>query len=67
MQLLFIIKNLGFTDISRMVKEVDIYEIALLAYCDRMGRKGANEEVEAQNIIHFFDKTKDICYHQNNK
>jgi putative nucleotidyltransferase with HDIG domain len=56
MQILFFMKNPSFTNVSQMLKEVDIHEIALLGYCDRTGRRGADEKVEKQNIQLFINK-----------
>lgn len=45
MQVLMVIKNLPFADIETMVREVPVYEIALLAMCDRLGRGEVTERV----------------------
>lgn len=58
MQILFVIKNSNYANIIQMIKETDIYEVALLGYCDRMGRAGANKELERQNITTFINKCK---------
>jgi len=56
MQVLFVIKNLPFADIRSMKKNTDINQIALLGFCDRMGRLGANQEEEENNIKKFLYK-----------
>lgn len=56
MQILFVVKSMQFADITSMKKEVDIKEVALLGYCDRMGRHGVNEEQEDKNIEIFVKK-----------
>lgn len=38
MQILYILKDMSFADISKMAQEVSIEEIALLSLCDRLGR-----------------------------
>ncbi len=56
MQILFVINNLPFADISTMKKRTDINEVALLGFCDRMGRLGVNQEEEENNIKKFLNK-----------
>lgn len=55
MQILFVTKNLPFTSIKEMKHQVDINEIALLGFCDRLGRKTKldyNKELEVmENFI----------------
>ncbi len=62
MQPLFVIKGLPFADIKKMLSEVPLEEIALLALCDRLGRgemdKG-NIIEEENNIKEFISK----CLH----
>jgi len=43
MQVLFVVKELPFADIDKMVTEVSLGEIALLSLCDRLGRGSMNE------------------------
>ncbi len=50
MQILFVLKRLPFADIPSMKQQADIEEVALLGFCDRMGRLGANREKEERNI-----------------
>lgn len=38
MEPLFVLKNLPFANLSNMINEVEVEEIALLAVCDRLGR-----------------------------
>ncbi|RBP68259.1 putative nucleotidyltransferase with HDIG domain [Alkalibaculum bacchi] len=56
MQILFVLNNLPFADISSMKDHVDINEIALLGYCDRMGRLNADSSKEQKNIEEFIRK-----------
>lgn len=47
MQILFVTNRLPFADINNMKKQVDINEIALLGFCDRMGR-GNDQDVQEE-------------------
>jgi putative nucleotidyltransferase with HDIG domain len=58
MQILFVVNKLPFADIKSMKEQVDINDIALLGYCDRMGRTNAVHEKEVQNINEFLRLTK---------
>jgi putative nucleotidyltransferase with HDIG domain len=58
MQFLFAIKELHHTETDRMLEECDIYEVALLAICDRLGRGGLTPKKikeEEKNILLFID------------
>lgn len=57
MQILHVIKDNQFADIINMKKETDINEVALLGYCDRLGRKNCDLVKEKQNIAMFLKKT----------
>lgn len=56
MHILFVLNNLPFADISSMKEQVDINEIALLGYCDRMGRLNVDSSKEEKNIKEFIKK-----------
>jgi len=56
MQILYVANDLPFADISSMKKNTDVYEIALLGLCDRLGRTGANKVEEEINIRKFLKK-----------
>lgn len=56
MQILHVVKNRPFADISSMKEEADIMEVALLGFCDRMGRLNVNVEKEQNNILLFIEK-----------
>lgn len=56
MQILFIIKSMKFADMSNMINQVDPEEIALLGYCDRMGRLNADQKTESENLRLFLKK-----------
>lgn len=53
MQILFVTKGLPFADVDEMLHDTDIEEVALLGYCDRMGRFHINPKVEKQTIEKF--------------
>jgi tRNA nucleotidyltransferase (CCA-adding enzyme) len=59
MQLLYVTKHLPFADLKSMVKEADASEVALLCFCDRLGRGGLTQQIideELNNIEHFLRK-----------
>jgi len=60
MQILFVIKSMPYARTSRMKQEVDFREIALLGYCDRMGRGNADERLERENIRIFIEKLENL-------
>lgn len=53
---LYVLKGLPFADIPGMKSETDVREIALLGFCDRMGRIGSHAEDEKMNIEKFMLK-----------
>lgn len=53
MHILFVIKNLPYMDLDGMRKSVDINELALLGFADRMGRTNSDEKEVAQTINNF--------------
>lgn len=56
MQILFVIRSMPFADVKSMLKDVDMEEIALLGYCDRIGRLNANGQAESENMKSFIEK-----------
>lgn len=60
MQILFVAKNMPFANIKSMKEETDINEVALLGYCDRMGRKNPDIEKENENIALFLKKSREF-------
>ncbi|MPW26070.1 HDIG domain-containing protein [Alkalibaculum sp. M08DMB] len=56
MQILFVVNNLPFADIDAMKQEVDLSEIALLGFCDRLGRLNVDYGKEQDNINIFIEK-----------
>ncbi len=56
MQPLYVVKGLPFQDIAGMRAQTSITEVALLSYCDRLGRGGADRHAEAEAIRTFLEK-----------
>lgn len=56
MQLLFVVKDLPFADISVMKAQTDLNELALLGLCDRLGRGSTDEKTEKENCRLFLRK-----------
>lgn len=55
MHILFVVKNLPFARTKQMKKEACLEDLALLGYCDRMGRTGANQKEEEENVRMFYE------------
>lgn len=60
MQILFVSKSMKFADIGSMVEDTDIEEIALLGYCDRMGRLNADRNAETEHLNRFLEKCREF-------
>ncbi len=56
MQPLFVLKDLPFAELDYMVKQTNVDEIALLGFCDRMGRGNSNYAKEKSNKQAFLNK-----------
>ncbi len=56
MQILYVNKSLPFQDIAGMQEHTRIGDVALLSYCDRLGRGGADPDVERENVLRFLKK-----------
>lgn len=56
MQLLHVVQSNRFADIPAMRREVPIEDVALLGMCDRMGRLGADQKKELENVRIFLKK-----------
>jgi len=56
MQPLYVLKSLPFQDIAGMRAHTDVREVALVAYCDRLGRTGADRNKEKSNVLLFLNK-----------
>lgn len=57
MQIMFVAKDMRFARVEEMKAEVDVEEVALLGFCDRLGRLNVNRKKEEENIKLFLDKT----------
>jgi putative nucleotidyltransferase with HDIG domain len=58
MHILYVLKDLTFGNVDRMLQEVDLKELALLGLCDRLGRLNVNQEEEEENIRVFLTKSE---------
>ena len=56
MQILHVVKNMPFANIKSMSEDTDINEVALLGFCDRMGRTNVDRAKEINNIKIFLEK-----------
>lgn len=53
MQILFVVKGLPFADIKHMKEQTSVSDVALLGYCDRLGRLHVDRQTEEENIRQF--------------
>lgn len=60
MHILFVVNDLPFADMKGMLRDADIDEVALLGFCDRLGRTNSDREKERSNIARFLEKCKAI-------
>lgn len=60
MQILHVVKVMPFANIKDMKEDTDVHEVALLGYCDRMGRKDPDTVKEKQNIDMFIKKCREF-------
>lgn len=58
MHILYVLNNLPFGDIPKMLQTVDIEEIALFGLCDRLGRGHVDRKLEEKQMIKFIKKCK---------
>ena len=56
MQILYVVKDLPYSDIKTMKEETNLKEVALLSWCDRMGRIDAQPKEEEKSIQLFLQK-----------
>ena len=56
MQLLFVVKEMPFADIEGLKRNTDVKELALLGFCDRVGRKDPDRALEEENVGLFLKK-----------
>lgn len=63
MQILFVVKGLPFANVKKMAEEVSVEEIALLGFCDRLGRGEMTQEKkqeEEHTIENFLGRCLEI-------
>ncbi|MEG0128723.1 MAG: phosphohydrolase, partial [Clostridium sp.] len=60
MQILFVVNRLPFADVKGMMSQVNINEVGLLGYCDRMGRTNSDSNNEKHNIELFIAECNSI-------
>lgn len=60
MQIFFVLRSMQLADIGGMLTETGPEEVALLGYCDRMGRLGADEQTEKENMEIFLAKCSEF-------
>jgi putative nucleotidyltransferase with HDIG domain len=60
MHMLYVLKKLPYSDVENMLQKVDIHEIALLCRCDRLGRTGADIELEDAEYREFLKNLKQM-------
>ncbi len=53
MHMLYVLRKLPYADLKGLLKRVDIYELALLCLCDRLGRTNADQGVEEKEYTEF--------------
>ena len=56
MQILHVVKDMPFADIKSMKEETDIREVALLGFCDRMGRTNVDINKRKKQYYSVFGK-----------
>ena len=58
MQVLFIVKNMKFADIKGIKENTNVKELAILGFCDRMGRGGSCFQEEKRTVETFLERVK---------
>lgn len=58
MMILYVLKDLPYGDVMQMRRDISPNEVALLGWCDRMGRLYADSVVEKEAIEQFLIKVK---------
>lgn len=61
MHILYVVKGLPYGMPKAMRNEIAVEEVALLGWCDRMGRTHTNAEEEERTIRLFYKKMKEYC------
>lgn len=60
MQPFYVVKGLPFQDIPGIKRHTSVAEVALLSYCDRLGRGNADQNAEKETILTFVE----TCHEQ---
>lgn len=58
MHILYVLKDLPFADMEGLKRDTDVYEVALLGFCDRLGRLDTDPKKERANIESFLEKVQ---------
>ncbi len=53
MHMLYVLRKLPYADMKGLLKRVDIYDLALLCLCDRLGRTNADPQEEDKDYKEF--------------
>jgi len=56
MQILYVSRHLSFADIPGMKRHTDARDVALLGYCDRLGRTGGDPAAERKAVVEFLQR-----------
>lgn len=59
MHILYVTKSLPFADLPEMKRHTDVRDAALLGYCDRLGRTGADPGTEREAVLTFLQKCRE--------
>lgn len=54
MHILYVVKDLPFADKKGLIRKTDVKEVALLGYCDRMGRTNQDKQKVKEDIELFY-------------
>ncbi len=54
MHILYVVRDLPFADRKGLLRETDVREVAMLGYCDRMGRTNQDERKVREDIKLFY-------------
>ena len=54
MHILYVVRDLPFADRKGLLRETDVREVAMLGYCDRMGRTNQDERKVREDIELFY-------------
>ena len=60
MHMLYVLRKLPYADLKGLIKRVDIYELALLCLCDRLGRTDADSETEEKEYTSFLQALRKL-------